>query len=194
MADAGDRGARDAGGRAAFVRAFEGRSDGPAWYTLNLSCPNTEDDPQGRQTEALARRLCAALREIVPAPLWVKVGPDLSTPQLEGLVSAFRACAVGAIVATNTVARVAPDGGTAGLSGAALRPLALDTVRRLRTIVGDASGAPDIIACGGILDGGDLRTFQAAGARAAMLYSALVWRGPLAAAHILREAGRMADA
>jgi dihydroorotate dehydrogenase len=192
--DAGlaEREMREAG--AAFAQAFEGRPDGPAWYTLNLSCPNTEDDPQGRQTEALARRLCAALRETVPTPLWVKVGPDLSTRQLAGLVSAFRDCAVGAIVATNTVPRAAPGGGSAGLSGAALRPMALDTVRRLRTIIGDGPGAPDIVACGGILEGRDLRAFQVAGARAAMLYSALVWRGPLAAAHILREAGGATDA
>jgi dihydroorotate dehydrogenase len=82
---------------------------------------------------------------------------------------------------------------TAGLSGAQLRPLALDTVGRLRAILADRPGAAealDIVAGGGILDGADLRAFRSAGARAAMLYSALVFRGPLAAAHILQEAGR----
>jgi dihydroorotate dehydrogenase len=190
-----ERELREAG--RAFSRAFHGRSDGPAWFTLNLSCPNTEDDPQGRQTGDLARRLCAGLRETVSGPLWVKVGPDLSTAQLERLVRTFQDDAVGAVVATNTLARPAPAGGTAGLSGAALRPMSLDTVRRLRAIIGDgheAPDGPDIVACGGILEGRDLHAFQSAGARAAMLYSALVWRGPLAPAHILREADRVADA
>ena len=59
-----------------FVRAFRRVERGPAWYTLNLSCPNTDDDPQGNQTEALARTLSAALVEQVHVPVWVKVGLD----------------------------------------------------------------------------------------------------------------------
>jgi dihydroorotate dehydrogenase len=183
-------------GAAAFERAFEGRAHGPAWYTLNLSCPNTADDPRGRQTEALARRLVAAMRAVVSTPLWVKIGPDLSDGQLEGLVSAFGDLGVAAVVATNTVARPAPGDGsrTAGVSGAELRPLALDTVRRLSSIIGRHGAVLDIVGCGGILDGADWRAFRSAGARAGMLYSALVFRGPLAAALILHEADRRADA
>jgi dihydroorotate dehydrogenase len=178
----------------AFETAFKGRPNAPAWFTLNLSCPNTEDDPHGRQTEVLARRLAEALRRSVRAPVWAKVGPDLSDDQLAGLVSAFLAAGVRAIVATNTVARPAPGGeAAAGLSGAPLRPLALRTVDRLRASLTGVPDAPDIVACGGILEGADLRAFTAAGARAAMIYSAIVFRGPLAAALILREAGRMRD-
>jgi dihydroorotate dehydrogenase len=92
-------------------------------------------------------------------------------------------------VATNTWARPAPRaGGTAGASGAMLRPMALDTVSRLHALIERSGAALDIVACGGILSGADLLAFEAAGARAAMIYSALVFRGPLAAALILREA------
>ena len=96
-----------------------------------------------------------------------------------------------AIVATNTVASTAPGGAaSAGLSGAALRPLALRSVATLQRAI-EAAGRPlDLIASGGILSGADWRAFQLAGARAAMLYSALVFRGPLAPALILREAMR----
>jgi dihydroorotate dehydrogenase len=45
------------------------------------------------------------------------------------------------------------------------------------------------VGCGGILNGDDLRAFQTAGARAGMIYSALVFRGPLAGALILHESG-----
>ena len=178
-----------------FAEAFPGAA-GPAWLTLNLSCPNTEDDPRGRQSGELAERLCGALAGVTRLPLWVKVGPDLSDEQLRSLLAACSASGVRAVVATNTWARPAPtDGGTAGLSGARLRPLALDTVRRLSAIVAETQAGLDIVACGGILDGGDLLAFEAAGARAAMLYSALVFRGPLAGALILREArkGRRRD-
>lgn len=174
-----------------FAEAFSGAAGpaSPAWLTLNLSCPNTEDDPHGSQSGELAERLCGALATVTRLPIWVKVGPDLSDEQLRSLVSACSATGVRALVATNTWARPAPtDGGSAGLSGAGLRPLALDTVRRLSTIVTETGAGLDIVACGGILSGRDLLAFQAAGARAAMIYSALVFRGPLAGALILREA------
>jgi dihydroorotate dehydrogenase len=179
-----------------FRRAFQGRPNPPAWLTLNLSCPNTEDDPHGRQTEELARRLTTALRSAVAWPLWVKVGPDLSDDQLEGLVSALAETGVAAIVAANTVARPVPgdSGPSAGLSGAGLRPLALATVRRLADVSSRRAASIDIVGCGGILEGSDLRAFMAAGARAGMIYSALVFRGPLAGALILHEADGRADA
>jgi dihydroorotate dehydrogenase len=173
----------------AFQEAFEGQVHPPAWYTLNLSCPNTADDPHGRQSEALAGRLAAALHGTVSAPVWAKIGPDLSERQLEGLVSAFVGAGVRAVVATNTVARPTPHrDAVAGISGARLRPLALATVTRLAAIAASRSADLDIVGSGGILSGAHLRAFQAAGARAVMLYSALVFRGPLAGALVLREA------
>ena len=52
----------------------------PTWFTLNLSCPNTEDDPQGHQLEAETRQLCGAFIECLRSqqldiPLWVKISP-----------------------------------------------------------------------------------------------------------------------
>ena len=172
-----------------FTDAFAGLEAGPAWLTLNLSCPNTEDDPRGNQSAELARELCGALVEAVDVPLWVKIGPDLSDGQLTAVVDAFGETGVRAVVATNTLAQPAPDGhGSAGVSGARLRPSALDAVMRLNRTI-DVSGLSlDIVGGGGILDGADLLAFRGAGARAAMLYTAMVLRGPLAAALILREA------
>jgi len=172
-----------------FSAAFEGLEAGPAWLTLNLSCPNTEDDPRGIQSAELANELCGALVEAVDVPVWAKIGPDLSDQQLAALVDAFGQTGVRAVVATNTLAQPVPTGrGSAGISGSRLRPHALDVVARLNRTI-DESGLPlDIVGGGGILDGTDLRAFREAGARAAMLYTALVLRGPLAAALILREA------
>jgi len=172
-----------------FETAFDGLEAGPSWLTLNLSCPNTEDDPRGTQSAELARELCGTLVHQASVPVWAKIGPDLSDEQLAALVEVLAETGVGAVVATNTWAQPVPEGeGTAGVSGSRLRPMALDTVSRLVTAVRRAGAALDIIAGGGILDGSDLNAFKAAGARAAMLYSALVFRGPLAAALILREA------
>jgi dihydroorotate dehydrogenase len=180
---------------ACFHDAFRDTGSGPAWVTLNLSCPNTEDDPHGTQSAELAHALCAVLTAESPVPVWVKIGPDLSDAQLGGLVRVFHAAGIAAVVATNTWGRPAPHQAlgtsapvSAGISGTGLRPLAMSTVMRLRTIMREADADIDIVDCGGITDGAHWRAFQAAGARAAMIYSAMVVRGPLAAALILREA------
>ena len=172
-----------------FASAFEGLEAGPAWVTLNLSCPNTEDDPRGNQSAELAHELCGALGRTVDAPLWVKIGPDLSDEQLRALAEALGQGGVRAVVATNTLAAPDPDGtGNAGLSGSRLRPHSLDTVVRLKRAIDDTGVPLDIVAGGGILAGADLRAYRDAGAIAAMVYTALVLRGPLAGALILHEA------
>jgi len=42
------------------LRAFLAAGVIPTWFTLNLSCPNTEDDPRGHQTADEARQVCGA--------------------------------------------------------------------------------------------------------------------------------------
>ena len=111
-------------------------------------------------------------------------------------MASFADVGVAAVVATNTVSRPVPGNPalSAGLSGAALRPLSIDTAARLAGIIARCGATIDVVGCGGILDCADLRAFQAVGARAGMIYSALVFRGPLAGALILHEAERRADA
>ncbi len=174
-----------------FMAAFGDSARGrPSWVTLNLSCPNTEDDPGAHQTEAKARRLCTALACAIDLPIWVKVGPGLAAEQYTALV---RACAEGgarAIIATNTLGQPTPDGGAiAGVGGGRLRSTALDAVRAIDGARDVGSAPIDLIACGGLLTGADYRAACAAGASAAMIYSALVFRGALASALILHESG-----
>ena len=96
-----------------------------------------------------------------------------------------------AVVATNTLAGPAPTGAiSAGMGGAPLRDHALAAVGHLGDAIARGGSALDIIGSGGVLEGRDLRAYLDAGAKAAMVYSALVFRGPLAPALILREAAR----
>jgi dihydroorotate dehydrogenase len=177
----------------AFARAAAGPTSRPAWYTLNLSCPNTEDDPAGLQTGVLARSLAQAVGEIVTAPLWVKVGPALSPTQYDVLVDVLSDAGARAVVATNTLAGPAPTGSmTAGMGGAPLRDHALAAIGHLRDAITRRGSSLDIVGSGGILDGRDLRAYLDAGAKAAMVYSAIIFRGPLGPALILREAARQA--
>lgn len=185
--------------------AFTTRAVFPSWFTLNLSCPNTEDDPAGNQGADLARRLCGAARahldSVTPQagrtiPLWVKLGPELAPSQLDALVDALGSTGVRAVIATNTLAQPTPDDPalTAGVGGGRLHPAALDTARALAAAITRHGAAIDLIGCGGVLDGASYRAFIDAGAAAVQYWSALVYRGPFAAARILDEARTLPDA
>ncbi len=170
------------------LTAFLDRGLRPAWFTLNLSCPNTEDDPGSHQTESRARDLCLAMVEALGAtPLWVKISPDLADDQYRALLKAFSEVGVRAVVATNTLGSPAPDGTTAGIGGGKLHDHTLKVIALLSDEIKRKGYPLDIIACGGVEDGATYRQFAAYGVRAAQYWSALIYRGPLAAALIERE-------
>ena len=166
----------------------------PSWFTLNLSCPNTEDDPSLRQTDEIAHKLIGAATRVLQTsgtPLWVKLGPCLSDEQYARLLAVFAEFGVRAVVATNTIPKPTPTDAkvVAGVGGGALHEPALAAVRALSAEKQRRSYVIDIIGCGGALDGASYEAFLDAGASAVQYWSALIYRGPLAAAHLLNEAG-----
>lgn len=174
---------------AGAIGLFLGRGVRPAWFTVNLSCPNTEDDPHAGQTAALADHVCrAAVAAADGIPVWVKIGPDLSRAQYEALCEAFEGAGIRAVIATNTLA--SPVSGadlSAGVGGGKLYDRALAVVLQLFALRVRRNYSFDIIGCGGIMDGETLRAYTDAGASAVQVWSALVYRGPFAASQINRE-------
>lgn len=178
--------------------AFVAAGVRPAWYTLNLSCPNTEDDPGSHQTVEQARAVCGAaldtLRQDDPAhavPLWIKLSPGLAEAQYHALLGVFADLGVSAVVASNTLGQPAPGRETlqAGVGGGRLHGAAVAAAAALMDAK-TALGCPvDVIGCGGILDGASCEAFARLGVRVFQYWSALVYRGPFAAAMIRRERG-----
>lgn len=161
----------------------------PDWFTVNLSCPNTEQDPTANQTTALATAVCAAAVERAgTVPVWAKIGPDLSDAQYDSLLHVFEESGVRAVVATNTLPAIVPNTDTrAGAGGKRLYDRALSVVLRLYAMRERRSYNVDIVGCGGVMEGADLRAFLDAGALAVQVWSALVFRGPFAPEDITRE-------
>lgn len=167
----------------------------PAWFTLNLSCPNTEDDPKNNQTEARAQQLCGALVNLLrekhlEIPLWVKISPGLAEQQYHVLMDAFQSVGVRAVIATNTIAAPTPDDAavTAGVGGGRLQPSALAAAEHLMDAKLRHGYSVDVIGCGGIQDAASYHAYTSLGIQAIQYWSALVFRGPLAAAIIAQEA------
>lgn len=173
----------------ASVGLFLTRGVRPDWFTINLSCPNTEDDPQNNQTSRLARQVCeAAVAAADGLPVWVKIGPDLSDNQYQTLAEAFSSAGVQAVIATNTLAApVSQTQFTAGLGGGRLFESALSVVLRMFALRERFGLAFDLVGCGGIMDGKGLRSYTDAGASAVQVWSALVYRGPFAPTLIAEE-------
>lgn len=162
----------------------------PSWVTLNISCPNTENDPDAMQTAGKIRILCGAAQTVLhpqAIPLWIKISPGLTVVQADSLTAAFIDTGVRAVIATNTRAEPSPDDLSvmAGVSGARLRREAYSTAGQMVRAIQRANATIDVITCGGIQTGSH---WKQAGKCATQIYTALVHRGPLAAALIQNEA------
>jgi dihydroorotate dehydrogenase len=160
-----------------------------SYVTVNISSPNTKNLRELQQAEPLRALLTAlvgegaalAQRHGQRRPILVKIAPDVSEAELDGIAVAARECGVDGLIATNTTV-TRPGLGTeplaaqaGGLSGAPLRPLAEETLRRLRYKVG--ADFP-LIGVGGILSGEDARRRQEAGADLVQIYTGFIYRGP----------------
>jgi dihydroorotate dehydrogenase len=166
------------------LEAFISRGVIPTWFTLNVSCPNTEDDPTGNQTETKTRSLCQAVQDYLLSrslnvPLWVKISPDLDPQQYAILMRVFAQTGVKAVIATNTLAQPSPNNPqvSGGVGGGKLRPHALQAITYLQQARTTQNADIDIIGCGGVLDGQSFHAFQAHGVNVVQIWSALVYRG-----------------
>jgi dihydroorotate dehydrogenase len=158
------------------------------YVAINVSSPNTAGLRQLQEADQLRPIACAlveARRQLQGAtarrvPLLVKVSPDL--PPADLVRSARLACEAGidGIIATNTTLNrsgISPRwrSQAGGLSGAPLRPLALQAVQLLRTALG---ASVPIVAAGGIDSARHARDAFDAGADLVQLYTGLIYRGP----------------
>lgn len=147
---------------------------------LNCSCPNVEEEIGLLGTDpANVERITAAVKEAVDPPVFVKL-----TPNVTDIVEVARAAERGgadAITAVNTLKALAVDidmrrpvltNTTGGLSGPALKPVALRCVWE----IAESVDLP-IIGCGGISDWRDAVEFILCGASAVEIGTAVMTRG-----------------
>ena len=161
---------------------------------LNISCPNVKAggiqfgvDPG--QVERITAALRAACRRNI---LIVKLSPNVT--DITATAAAAIAGGADALSLINTFTAMAVDverrrpvlaNVTGGLSGPAVRPIAVHMVHRVYTAVARPAGVP-IIGMGGIMTGQDAYEFILAGASAVAIGSAML-RDPEAPLTIVKE-------
>jgi dihydroorotate dehydrogenase (NAD+) catalytic subunit len=126
---------------------------------LNLSCPNVEEAPE------TAAEIVGACRAATALPLYAKLSP--ASPDIGESARAVEAAGADGLSLVNTIRGLAFDerlrpklaSGPGGLSGPALKPIALACIYACRR----ATSLP-IVGMGGISSGRDALEFAAAGA------------------------------
>lgn len=159
------------------------RAPGVSAIEVNLSAPDAAAHGlyDVREPFHLSGVVAAVARELRQGiALLVKLRPDVLRV-VESARTAVDAGA-GAVVVGHAAPAALPDGRPAGLSGPALRPLALRCVSELRAALPDVP----VVAAGGIATAADARTFLDAGAAAVQVGTALL-HDPTTAARIAAE-------
>lgn len=148
---------------------------------LNLGCPNVWDGGEQKRImsfdpELVSRSLRAAAG--IAVPVGVKLSPLSDPVLLAEVAAAVTDAGARFVVSCNTFpnglvvrtdGRSAIDVGFGGVSGAALKPIALGQVSQLRALLPDHV---DIVGCGGVRSGQDVRDLLGAGAAAVGLATA----------------------
>jgi len=174
------------------LQLLDGLAD---YFVVNVSSPNTPGLRALQSREALTG-LLSELMQVKNAqiPLLVKIAPDLPERELEEIAAVVTETGCEGIVISNTtLAR--PDAlqqGFAaeqgGLSGSLLRDRSTQMIAGFYTLT---DGKVPIIGAGGVSSGADAYQKIRAGASLVQIYTAMIFKGPYVAAHIVRELAQM---
>jgi dihydroorotate dehydrogenase (NAD+) catalytic subunit len=159
---------------AELARRLDGVS-GVSGIEMNISCPNVESGLDFGVDPHAAGEVTYAVRRRTQLPLLVKLSPNVT--DLVSIASAVVDAGADALTLINTFPamridiqsrRPALGWGSGGLSGPALRPIALRMVYEV------ARALPNlpIVGCGGVMSGDDAVEFLMAGASAVQVGTA----------------------
>ncbi|MEP7077149.1 MAG: quinone-dependent dihydroorotate dehydrogenase [Acidobacteriota bacterium] len=190
-----------------YLQCFGVVRDVADYVVVNVSSPNTPNLRELQQTENLEDLLTAVQLQNVrktegkaPKPLLVKIAPDLSEAEIEGIVDVCISLNVAGIIATNTTigrgGLRTPDLEKFGRGGLSGKPLSNRSTEVISQIYRYSSGKLPIVGVGGIFTAADAFEKIAAGASLLQAYTGFVYGGPsfavdvnMGLANIFRERG-----
>jgi dihydroorotate dehydrogenase len=171
------------------------------FLVLNVSSPNTPGLRAMQAVEPL-RALVRAVRDELASlglarPVLVKISGDMPSEEIDAVGDLAVDEGIDGIVAVNTTVdrrvlhdAAAAEGTEGGISGAPLRPRALEVLRRLRARVGDRVV---LVSVGGVESGADVWDRLRAGATLVESYTGFVYGGPGWPRRILRDLSSRLD-
>jgi dihydroorotate dehydrogenase len=183
-----------------YLESFDAVYDIADYITINVSSPNTPNLRELQRADRLAELLKAlqernhelATRRSLQQgkPLFLKIAPDLSDPEIESIVDVATRSQIAGVIATNTTtsraglqtSRAEVDAyGEGGLSGAPLRNRATEVISLIYRLT---RGVLPIVGVGGVFSAEDAWDKICAGASLIQLYTGFIYEGPEVARRI----------
>lgn len=179
-----------------YVSCFHTLSDQADYFTVNISSPNTQG-LRDLQSESYLRELLSELKNANESlakklghskhPMLLKIAPDLSFREIDGILDVLLDLDYSGIIATNTTIQ-RPEGFTSteagGFSGGPfIRQRSTDVVNYIYRAT---EGRLPIIGVGGIDSVESAGEKLDAGASMVQLYTGWIYRGPFFARELAR--------
>ena len=171
-----------------YLQSFNLLADYADYFTINVSSPNTPDLRKLQGSEhlpTLLKTLADANRDrserlgVDRLPILLKIAPDLSFRDIDGILETIMELGYDGIIATNTtLARPGPFAEVdqaGGLSGKPVDKMSTDIIRYISRTT---DGKLPIIGVGGIMDTVSAGEKIAAGASLVQIYTGFIYRGP----------------
>jgi dihydroorotate dehydrogenase (NAD+) catalytic subunit len=165
-----------------------GAETGPAAVELNLSCPNVSGGIDFATDAVVSERLVKRVKAVCRHPVWAKLTPNVT--DVATIAQAAEAGGADAVSLINTFVGMAIDwrrrrpilgNRTGGLSGPAIKPLALRMVWQVASRV-----KVPVVGIGGIATIDDVMEFLVAGASAVQL-GTVNFYDPLASMRVVEQ-------
>jgi dihydroorotate dehydrogenase len=148
-----------------------------AYFTINISCPNTcEEKPIFAMPENLDILLAKIFSIPKTKPVFIKLSPDLPETQLQGILEVCRNYPVDGFVCANlTKVNKFNHYGKGGFSGKAVEGLSNALIAKVYKFYG---GKKIIIGSGGVFNAEDAYKKIKLGASLIQLITGMIWQGP----------------
>jgi dihydroorotate dehydrogenase len=147
------------------------------YFTINISCPNTcEPSPIFARAENLNLLLAKLFSIPKIKPVFVKLSPDLTQDQLNGILEVGNKYSLDGFICTNlTKVNKFNHPGKGGFSGKAVEELSNSTIAKVYKFYG---GKKIIIGCGGVFSAEDAYKKIKLGASLIQLITGMIYEGP----------------
>lgn len=171
-----------AAGVADYVKAFKVLKDIGDYFTINISCPNTFGGQPFTDAEKLELLLSELDKLSSKKPRLLKISPDLSEAEIDGIISVVKKHTVDGFICTNLTKKRnnaalqeagVPEKG--GFSGALVRDAATELIRKVYT---KTEGKYVIIGLGGVFNAAQAYEKIKAGASLIQLITGMIFYGP----------------
>lgn len=170
-----------------YLQCFRELKDWVDYFVVNISSPNTPGLRELQDREPLIALLTAVMnenRKDHPKPVFLKIAPDLTTGQVDDIISIVLQTGLAGMVISNTTisrqglqtpAYEVESIGAGGLSG---KPVFKRSTELVRYVAEKSNRRFAIIASGGISSGDDALAKLRAGADLVQVYTGFIYEGP----------------